>query len=320
MLVATSPSADVPLSLVELPSRPLGRDDIRIRVRAIGVNPVDWKMRAGGPLRMAHRFVGPSGPLVVGMDFAGEVIELGARAEGFAIGTRVVGNTDFSRKQLGSYATEVVVRGDQLAAIPDDMSFEVAASLPVPGATALVSLLDLGRIDRRENARVLVIGASGGVGLASIQLARMHGARVVGICSARNVAVVERMGATAIDYGKGDALEAARAHGPFDVIVNAVGTANYPLAVSRSLLRKGGKLALVVQRGADVPTIAVCPDVASVLGRARRPRLEALIDAVGKGALETIIEDRFPLSRAEEAHVRSRAGKVVGKLVIVPDA
>src|SRR5450631_1913305 len=136
MRVATSSSATEPLRIVELPSRPLRAGDVRVRVRSIGVNPVDWKMREGGPLRLAHHFVGPSGPLVVGVDFAGEVIEIGGGVTELAVGARVVGGTDFSRKQLGSDATEVVVRPDQCAVLPDAVDFDRAACLPVPGATA----------------------------------------------------------------------------------------------------------------------------------------------------------------------------------------
>src|SRR5690348_10565555 len=87
--VATSRSASEPLRLVEVAARRLGGRDVRVHVRAIGVNPVDWKMRSGGPLRFAHRFVGPSGPLVVGVDFAGEVVEAGPSAD-LAPGARVV--------------------------------------------------------------------------------------------------------------------------------------------------------------------------------------------------------------------------------------
>src|SRR5450631_4673908 len=100
MRVATSSSATEPLRIVELPSRPLRAGDVRVRVRSIGVNPVDWKMREGGPLRLAHRFLGPSGPLVVGVDFAGEVVECGAPPQDLAVGARVVGGTNFSRRQL----------------------------------------------------------------------------------------------------------------------------------------------------------------------------------------------------------------------------
>ncbi|MEO6419001.1 MAG: NAD(P)-dependent alcohol dehydrogenase, partial [Polyangiaceae bacterium] len=318
MIIATSASSDSPLRLVEIAPRPLGASDVRIKVRAIGVNPVDWKMRAGGPLRFAHRFVGPSGPLVVGVDFAGEVAETGQGVTDLALGARVVGATDFSRKQLGSYADEVIVRTDQLALLPDSVSFDQAACLPVPGATAHQALVDFAHLDAKPGAKVLVLGASGGVGLCMLQLARSMGAVTVGVCSGKNVAVVEKLGAVAIDYNAGDALEAARAHGPFDLVFHAVGTQAYPLGSCRSLLTPTGVVALVVVRGADVWALASSKQVRSSLGRATRPLLENLVGAVARGELTCRIEEKFPLASAEEAHVRSRAGKVVGKLLLAP--
>ena len=318
MRVATSPSADAPLQVIELAPRPLGPRDVRVRVRAIGVNPVDWKMRRGGPIRLAHRVLGPSGPLVVGIDFAGDVIEAGNQAD-LAIGARVVGGTDFSRKQLGSYADEVVVRDDQCAALPEAIGFEDAACLPIPGATAMraFAVASLSSIPRGD-ARVLVLGASGGVGLITVQLAHAMGARVVGVCSTRNVALVEEHGAIAIDYTSGDALTAAAAHGPFDLVVHAVGTATYPLAGCRARLSSRGVVALVVVRPADWPSLIFRRSVKSVLGRPDRSTLAPLVAALERGELTTRVEKRFRLDEAEQAHAVSRAGKVVGKLLIVP--
>jgi NADPH:quinone reductase-like Zn-dependent oxidoreductase len=319
MHVATSRSASEPLRLVELPSRPVGPRDVRVSVRAIGVNPVDWKMRTGfGPIRLAHLIVGPSGPLVVGLDFAGEVVEAGPKAD-LKVGARVVGGTDFSRKQLGSYATEVVVRDDQCAVLPPNVSFEDAACLPIPGATALraFSVASLAQIPRGE-AKVLVLGASGGVGLVTLQAARGMGARTVGVCSTRNVAVVERQGAVAIDYTKGDPLEAARAHGPFDLIVHAVGTATYPLDKCLRLLTKRGFVTLVVVRPADWPAMIFRRNVQAVLGRPNRSTLEPLVAQMARGEFPVVIEKKLPLSEAEEAHKISAGGKVVGKLLLIP--
>ncbi|MGZ3424130.1 MAG: NAD(P)-dependent alcohol dehydrogenase [Polyangiales bacterium] len=311
--VATSESGDAPLRLVDVPARPLGPRDVRVKVRAIGVNPVDWKMRSGGPLRLAHRFVGPPGPLVIGVDFSGEVIEAGKEAD-LPVGTRVVGGTDFSRRQLGSYASEVVVRDDQCASLPEGVSFDEAACLPVPGATALQAF----RVAKAgKGSNVLVLGASGGVGLVTLQLARAMGMKTVGVCSTRNVALVERLGAIAVDYTKGDAIEAARAHGPFDLVVHAVGTATYPLDACRSLLSAHGVVALVVVRPADYPSL-IRPSVSSVLGRPTRANLEVLVRALANKEIEPLIEARIPLAEAEKAHQISRAGKVVGKLLLVP--
>lgn len=318
MFVATSRSAEEPLRLVEMASWPLAPDEIRVGVRAIGVNPVDWKMRSGGPLRFAHRFVGPRGPLVVGVDFAGEVIETGAAVTDLAVGDRVVGGTDFSRKQRGSYATEVIVQPDQCARLPDKVSFEDAACLPVAAVTADRCLTELAGIKPGTKSRVLVLGASGGVGLFSLQLARNLSASVVGVCSTRNVSLVTQYGATAIDYTKGDALSMAEEMGPYDAVVNCVGTTLYDGARCRALLSRHGTHVLAVLSQGDALPLLFAMQTKAVLGRPDGAHLAPLVEALANARLETLIEERFSLADAEKAHVRSQAGKVVGKLLLLP--
>lgn len=317
--VATSASATTPLALAQLPLRPLGPRDVRVAVRTIGVNPVDWKMRSGGPLRFAHRFVGPKGPLVVGVDFAGEVVEAGAKAD-LNVGDRVVGGTDFSRKQWGSYADQVVVRDDQCAVLPANVSFDQAACLPVPGCTVLKAfeLANLKKAALCRPVSVLVLGASGGVGLMAIQLSRMIGAKAVGVCSTRNVALVERFGAIAVDYTKGDPLVEADQHGPFDLVLHAIGTEVYALPKCREILSAQGAVTLAVIRAQDVPSITFSSQVFSVLGRPHRAALQTLVDAVSRGEIQCLIEQTFQLSEAEKAHEISKLGKVVGKLLLHP--
>lgn len=316
MKVASSESGSIALSIRELPTRKVGPRDVRVRVEATGVNPVDWKMRNGGPIRLVHRLRGPSGPLVVGVDFAGEVVEAGSRAD-LSVGTRVVGGTDFSRGQHGSYADEVVVRDDQCARLPASVTFEMAACVPIPGATALRGF-DVAGIQRGD--RILVLGASGGVGLVTLQIARAMGVRAVGVCSGRNVSLVEAEGAIAVDYTRGDPLAAAGAHGPFDLVLHAVGTATYPLARCRALLSDRGRVALVVVRAADYLSILFRSSVTAVLGRPARKNLEPLVKWLESGDIVPRIEARFSLAEAERAHELSRAGKVVGKLLLVRDA
>jgi NADPH:quinone reductase-like Zn-dependent oxidoreductase len=318
MIVATSASASAPLRLVELPSRPLRPDEVRVKVRAIGVNPVDWKMRGVSPLGFAQRLLGPSGPLVIGVDFAGEVVEVGADVRDLTVGARVVGGTDFSRGQRGSYADEVVVRPDQCATLPEAVSYDDAACLPVPGVTAWRALVDIGGLRDKKGARVLVLGASGGVGLMAVQLAKMLGAEVTGVCSTRNAALVRTLGAEVIDYTAGDPLVKAKALGSYELVINAVGTEAYALGASRALLTRTGKVALVVMGPRDYPSLAVHGDVTAVLGRPTREQLEPLVAALVRGELKVMIEAKLPLAEAEEAHTRSRAGKVVGKLLLVP--
>lgn len=316
MRVATSLSSTERLRVIEVASRPLKRGEVRVRVGAIGVNPVDWKMREGGPLRFAYQFLGPAGPQVVGVDFAGTVTEVEPSVTDLAVGDRVVGGTDFSRGQTGSYADEVIARPDQCAKLPDEIDFDHAACLPVPAVTAWMAMREHTKIGPGQ--KVLVVGASGGVGLAAIQLARMLGAKAAGICSTRNVGIVEKYGAVALDYTQGDALEAARAHGPYDLVLHLVGTATYPLGVCRSLLAKGGRVELVVVRPADYPSVAFLPSVGTVLGKPTRERLTPLVAALARGDLDPLIAERIPLAEAERAHEISRAGKVVGKLLLIP--
>lgn len=315
MHIATSSSVREPLALREIPSRPLRDGEIRVKNHAIGVNPVDWKMREGGPLRLAHTFLGPWGPYVIGVDFAGEVVE--SRAEKLCpVGARVVGGTDFTRGQLGSYADEVIARPDQCADVPAAVSYEAAACLPVAAVTAWMTLTEHTKIGPGQ--KVLVLGASGGVGLFALQLTKMLGGTAVGVCSTRNVALVERLGAIAVDYTKGPALEAAKAHGPYDLILHAIGTDTYPLAACRALLTSKGIVDLVVVRPADYLSVGFASNVKTILGVPTRARLEPLVAALAAGKIEAIIADRIPLAEAERAHTISREGKVVGKLLLVP--
>ena len=319
MIAATSASASAPLRLVELPARPLRFDEVRVKVRAIGVNPVDWKMRGlGSPLGLAQRLLGPRGPLVVGTDFAGEVSEVGASLAGVTLGDRVVGGTDFSRGQRGSYADEVVVRPDQYARLPEGVGFDEAACLPIPGVTAWRALTEIGGLRGKTGARVLVLGASGGVGLMAVQLARVLGATAVGVCSARNAALVRAMGAEVVDYTAGDALAQAKERGPYELVLNTVGTDAYPVGPCRAMLTPTGALGLVAVAPRDYPALLVHRNVRGVLGRPTREHLEPLVAALAKGELRVTIEAKLPLAEAEEAHARSQRGKVAGKLVLVP--
>ncbi|MSP92767.1 MAG: NAD(P)-dependent alcohol dehydrogenase [Myxococcales bacterium] len=317
MQVLTSRSIDEPLHWVEIPTPKLGPDGVRVAVRAVGVNPVDWKMRAGDMLGVVQRVVGPSGSLVTGVDFAGEVVEVGSAVKDVRVGDRVVGGTDFSRKQHGSYAREVCVRADQVALLPESVPFDVAGCLPVAAVTAATALFELGHLRGRPDAKALVLGASGGVGHFAVQLARAAGAVVVGVCSARNVAFVEALGGVPLDYGKGEVFAAAAKLGPFDVVVDTVGAATYPVAACQRLLKPGGVHVLVMPRAVDFWWVALPGPTVMVLGRPNRASLKPLVEQVASGALKVEIAERIPWDEAERAHAVSRAGKVVGKLVLV---
>jgi NADPH:quinone reductase-like Zn-dependent oxidoreductase len=302
----------------ELPTPEPAPDQVRVAVRAIGVNPVDWKMREFGPLRLAARVIGAPPPVVVGVDFAGVVDAVGARVTGVRVGERVVGGTDFSRRQRGSYADTVLVRPDQLHPLPDGFDLEVAGALPVAGVTAWMSVVDLGRLAAGQ--RALILGASGGVGQLAVQIAKhVRGGRVVAVCSAKNVALVEALGADVVlDYGKGDALAQARAHGPYQVVVDCVGS--YDGGGCRALLARGGRHVIVSGESIGAMAQLLAPPFSSraVLGRPSRKRLAPVVAAVAAGQVQVRIAHRFALAEAEQAHALSRGGRVAGKIVLLP--
>ncbi|HEY6880856.1 MAG TPA: NAD(P)-dependent alcohol dehydrogenase [Polyangiales bacterium] len=301
----------------ELPVRALKAREVRVAVRAIGVNPVDWKLSDNGGLRLAHALLGPSGPFVCGIDFAGVVVELGEGAQGVSVGDPVAGAVDFRLRQRGSYATEVIVRDTQVAVLPAHVDLPAAACLPVAGVTAHMALFEHGGLQR--GGKALVLGASGGVGHLAVQLARNHGAKVFGVCSSRNAGLVTRLGAHVIAHDEGDALERAREHGPFDVVVNAVDTQHYPVARVAPLLAPRGRHVILTPSPRDYPCLAR-PSVTTFSAFARRESLAPLVSALADGSLEVVIADRFPLEYAEQAHQLSRTGKVVGKVVLTVNA
>jgi NADPH:quinone reductase-like Zn-dependent oxidoreductase len=316
MQVLTAPR-NQPLAFTEVPDRPLRPDEVRVAVRAVGVNPVDWKMRDGEFLGVMQRIIGPPGPLVCGVDFAGDITAVGAAVTDRKVGERVVGGTDFSRRQHGSYARQVQVRADQVTPLPPGVDYPEAACLPVAGVTAQAAILRLGRVDQKPGARVLVLGAAGGVGHFAVQLARIHGATAVGVCSARNADLVRRLGAEPLDYGQGDVAQAAAALGPYDVVVDAVGTQRYPAAMCRKLLREGGRHVLVMPTALDFVGVILPGPTVTVLGKPDGAQLAPLVEHLAAGRLKVVIQQRFPLAEAEAAQQLSRGGKVVGKLVLV---
>jgi NADPH:quinone reductase len=311
------------LTRVELPTPEPRPKEVRVAVHAIGVNPVDWKMRSSGPLRKAARFlrvfVGPRGPIILGVDFAGVIEAIGTKVTDLAVGQRVYGGTNFARGQHGSYADTVVVRTDQVCALPDSVSFETAGALPVACVTAWMAMTEYKPIG--AGSRVLVLGASGGVGQFAIQIAKraLAADMVVGVCSAQNLELVRGLGAdVAIDYGDGDPLAAAKPHGPYDVVVDAAG--GYRASRCRGLLGPGGRHVMVAGDSPGAMAQVLVPPFRSraILGRSTRPRLQAVIDAVAAGHVTVNISERMPLAEVEAAHAKSQTRRLTGKLVLLP--
>jgi len=299
---------DLTLEDVQPPDPAAG--ELVVGVRYASVNPVDWKIAAGKfRLLVKHGL-----PRTMGSDFAGVVTNVGSGMDGFGPGDRVWGFVDPFACARGTFADFCAVPVKSVFALPAEIEFRDAAALACVGATA-VTLCDLAQVS--SGSRVLVNGASGGVGHVAVQVAKARGARVTATASGPRREFVMSLGADDfIDYAR---TPVATWAGGFDAVLDCV--PSLPRRTHRALLRRGGHYATTLP---DAATFLLDP-ISNRFGPIRRhgvmlapsvAAMEELVGYVRKGLLRCHVEAEYPLARATEAIERSRSGRVQGKLVI----
>jgi NADPH:quinone reductase-like Zn-dependent oxidoreductase len=242
---------------------------------------------------------------VLGICVSGVVAQVGDRVTGLTLGDEVCGMTG---GVLGAHAELVAVKAERLVRKPPGVSHADAAGVLFGGTTAMHFLRD--RV--RPGSTVLVNGASGAVGAATVQLARRAGARVTAVCSGPNADLVTSLGADAvIDYTK-TPLETVT--DTYDVVLDTVGNIAVPLG--RSLLAPGGVLLLAVADLAQ--TLRARGDVVAGPAKERPEDFAVLLDLVAAGELRPLVERTFPLADIVEAHRLVDSGRKVGNVVVVP--
>ncbi len=296
-----------------------GTGEVLVRVRAASVNAGDVKLMRGEPLLVRPVF-GLRRPRVAtrGMDVAGTVVGVGPDVTALAVGDEVLG--ELPGGALAEYVAGPVAR---LVRRPDGLGYAEAAALPLAAGTAWQAL-ESGRVAAGD--RVLVIGASGGVGHYAVQLAALRGAEVWALCGARNEALVSGLGAArTFDYRTTDA--AALPDASFDAVLDVAGTA--PLRALRRLVRPAGSLVLVSGEGGRFAgpigrilrgiLLSLTPG-ARVKPLAAVPKAEVTRDLAAlaaAGRLRPVIEREVPLADAREALAHVDAGHTVGKVVVI---
>ncbi len=282
-----------------------------MQIRAASVNPHDVIVRSGG-LRLV---TGRRFPLGTGLDFAGEIVGLGAGVTGFTVGDRVWGMVSAQRSHTtGSAAEFVVLPVDRIAALPPGLDFVEAAALVVVGTTALRGLRDA--CDLRAGERVLIRGAAGGVGTLAVQLARSLGAHVTTLSSARDLDFVRSLGADqTLDYQTTTAEKLPA----FDVVFDAVGT---DLERFRRRLAPGGRMVTVAFgspaafRAIVVSTVFGLRRIRSFSGDPKHDLLTDLAGYVVAGAIRPVIDRVYKLDDIVGAHRSQEAGGRHGKRVL----
>jgi len=305
---------------LETVAKPVPADDrLLVKVHAASLNPLDWHYMRGTPyiVRM-EAGVGAPQDLRTGVDFAGTVEAVGKNVTLFKPGDEVFGGAD------GAFAEYVTVGEHKAVALkPANISFEQAAAIPIAAVTALQALRDTGALKPRQ--KVLVNGASGGVGTFAIQIAKAMGGEVTGVTSTRNVALVRSLGADhVIDYRQQDFTR-----GPehYDLVFDTVG--NHALGDIRRVMTPHGTL-VMVGGGSDgnwigpfmgpLKALLISPFVGQkmsfMLARLNHKDLNALAELMASGKVTPVIDRRYALSELPAAMAYLEEGHAHGKVII----
>ncbi|UCG40208.1 MAG: NAD(P)-dependent alcohol dehydrogenase [Acidimicrobiia bacterium] len=307
------------LDVRTVPVPELADDRVLIRVHASSVNAYDHHMTTGTPL-MARSMAGIRAPKrpVPGSDVAGVIEAVGAAVEGFEVGDRVFGGVGF-----GAWAEFAVANPRGITHIPEGVSFEDAAATPMAGLTALQALRDLASVQPGE--RVIVNGASGGVGTFAVQIARALGATVTAVCSTGKVDQARSIGADrVIDY---TAVDFTTEAGEYDVLLDNAGTRGW-FATRRTLVEGGRNVTITgpkhlvfgpMRNMLFRKALSMMDSRTFVSGTARTVRadLEALAAMLAEGSIRPVIERTWPLEDAPRALAALAEGHAAGKHVIV---
>jgi NADPH:quinone reductase-like Zn-dependent oxidoreductase len=295
----------------------IGDDEVLIQVRAAAVDRGTWHVMAGQPYLMRLLGFGFRGPRnkVPGLDVAGTVVTVGPAVTRFAVGDEVFGIA------RGSFAEFAAAREGTLARKPAALSVEQAAAVAVSGLTALQGLRDAGRI--KPGQKVLVIGASGGVGSYAVQIARSFGAEVTGVCGTAKAGLVRSIGADhVIDYTQADFADGQR---HYDLILDIGG--NSRLSRLRRALTPRGTLVIVGGEGARwtgvgrqlralALSVLIRQRLTMFVSRHRQADLDTLHQLIETGQVTPVVDRTYPLAEAPRAVRDLHAGHARGKIVI----
>jgi NADPH:quinone reductase-like Zn-dependent oxidoreductase len=305
------------ISLIEKPT--LADGEALVKVHSAAVNPLDWHYMRGEPyiMRLMGGGLGKPADTRLGVDFAGTIESTGKNFTRFKAGERVFGG------RTGAFGEYVIItEKSAVAAIPDSISFEQAAAVPIAAITALQALRDIGGLKAGE--KVLINGASGGVGTYAVQIAKHMGAEVTGVCSARNADMVRSIGADhVIDYKTESYIDSGK---QFDLIIDSVG--NHSLWDNRSVMPESGRLVMVGGSPGNwlgplmrpIGGMLMGPFVSQkfelIMAKLKTKDLELLADLMESGAIASVIDRHYSLQEVPAAIAYSEEGHARGKIIV----
>ncbi|WP_148630226.1 NADP-dependent oxidoreductase [Bacillus sp. E214] len=293
--------------VVEKP--PLLDNQVLIEVKAASVNPIDWKLREG---HIADQYAFEF-PIILGLDVAGIVKEVGKHVVDFTNGDRVFARLDTTR--YGAYAEYTAVDELLIAKIPDNLSFKEAASVPLAGMTAYQCLFDA--LEIMEGQKILIHGGAGGVGSYAIQLAKLKGAYVATTASKKNHGFLKELGADlCIDYHTENIEDKLT---KYDAVLDTIGTSVQ--TASMKILRRGGRLVSIVDPPNEQLANRYGITEEFVWLNPNGNQLKELAKLLSEGRLKPVVGETFPLNEkgVKNAHELSESSHARGKIILVVD-
>ncbi len=274
--------------------------EVLVKVHVAGVNPVDWKIRNGLGERLGLKL-----PIMLGGEIAGTIEKLGEAVTGFREGDAVYGII-----RSGGFAEYAIAKVGDVAAKPQSLDFENAAAIPLGALTAWQAIFDLAHLSNGQ--RILITGASGGVGSLAVQLAKAKGAYVIGTASGRNEKFVRDLGADEfVDYTKQNFEEVVK---DVDVVFDAVGGDTFERAFQT--LKKGGFLVTSVEFPSEEKAQEFGVKAARVYCKPNAEQLAAISALVDEGRLKAHVATVLPLVEVKKAFQLSESGRTRGKIVL----
>ncbi|KAK7258252.1 hypothetical protein RIF29_32829 [Crotalaria pallida] len=315
-------SASLKVKHVEVPVPTPKKDELLLKLEATSINPIDWKIQKGvlRPFFIPRRF-----PHIPCTDVAGEVVEVGPLVKDFQVGDKVLAK--LTHLYGGGLAEFAVATESLTAKRPSQVSAAEAAALPIAGLTARDALTQVAGVKLDGSGQpknILVTAASGGVGHYAVQLAKLGNTHVTATCGARNIDFVKGLGADEVlDYRtpEGAALRSPSGR-KYDAVIHC--TTGIPWSTFDPNLAENGKVVDLTPNPTSLATFALKKltfskkQLVPYFVTVKREGLEYLVQLVKEGKLKTVIDSRFPLSKAEDAWAKSIDGHATGKIIVEP--
>lgn len=304
------------------PNPVVGDNQVLLKVHAAGINPLDWKIRQG-QLRF---LLGADFPIILGNDASGVIVGVGSAVTRFKAGDEVFCLLDAHAKpswngfaKSGAYAELAVTREDTLANKPQSMSHQEAASVPLAALTAYQTLRD--RVKVKEGDKILINGASGGVGLFATQFAKILGGNVTAVCSGRNQGMVLGLGADKVVNYKERRISDLDER--YDIVYDVAATSSF--SQCRNILTGNGVYISNIASPSAMLSTLLAPAM-RIFGRNNRngyawvrpsgADLKEISQLIDEGKIRTVIDHVYPMEAIREAHTYSETGQARGKLVV----